>query len=80
MLFIDDEPNKAFRNSKCNSLFIEFFKGQKLSKNKVQWLNLASHLWPMLVGLSLAKTISVHYEIIVKYSKPYLTFYFSNYF
>ncbi len=41
MFFIDDEPSKAFQNSKCNGFFIEPFKGHKLSKNKVQWLNLA---------------------------------------
>jgi hypothetical protein len=28
-----------------------------LSNNKVQSLDLPSHLWPPLVGLSLAKTI-----------------------
>jgi hypothetical protein len=59
-LFIDDEPSKAFQNSKYNSLFV---RGHKLSMNKVQWLDLASHLWPTLVGLLLAKTIGVHYEI-----------------
>jgi hypothetical protein len=26
----------------------------------------------MLVGLPLAKTINIHYEIIIKYSKPHL--------
>jgi hypothetical protein len=41
MYFINDEPNKAFQNSKCNGFFIEPFKGHKLPKNKVQWLNLA---------------------------------------
>jgi hypothetical protein len=60
MLFIDDEPSKAFQNSKCNGLFA---RGHKLSKNKVQWLDLASHLWPTLVGLLLARIIGVHYEI-----------------
>jgi hypothetical protein len=32
----------------------------------------ATYLWPTLIGLLLAKTIGVHYEIIIKYSKPYL--------
>ncbi len=34
-LLIDDEPSKAFQNSKWNGLFLESFKGQMLSKNKV---------------------------------------------
>jgi len=66
-LFIDDEPSKAFQNSKCNILFV---KRHKLLKNKVQWLDLASHLWPTLVGLLLAKTISVHYEINQIFKAP----------
>jgi hypothetical protein len=56
-LLIDDEPNKAFQNLKWIGLFLESFRGQMLSKNKVQWLDLPSHLWPPLVGLPLAKTI-----------------------
>jgi hypothetical protein len=60
---------------KCNILFIKSFKGHKLSKNKVQLLDLTSYLWPTLVGLSLARTIGVHYEIIVIYTKPCLTFF-----
>jgi hypothetical protein len=63
MLFIDDEASKALQNSKCNYLFVESFKGHKFSKNKVQWLDLASHLWLVLVRLLLARTIGVHYEI-----------------
>jgi hypothetical protein len=35
-------------------------------------VGLATCLWPMLIGLLLAKTIGVHYEITIKYSKPYL--------
>jgi hypothetical protein len=66
-------PSKALQNSKCNGLFIESFKGQKLLNNKVQWLDLASCLWPTLVELPLVRTINVHYEIIVMYSKPHLT-------
>jgi hypothetical protein len=34
-LFFHDEPNKAFRNSHCNGLFIESFKSQKMLRNKV---------------------------------------------
>ncbi len=51
-----------------------------MSKNKVQWLDLTSCLWLALVGLLLVKTIGVHYEIIVKYSKPWLTSFSPNYF
>jgi hypothetical protein len=69
-LFIDNELNKAIRNSKWSGLFLESFRGQMLLKNKVQWLDLASCLWPPLVGLLLAKTVQVHYDFMVKYSKP----------
>jgi len=43
-LLIDDERSKALRNSKWSGFFLESFKGQMLLKNKVQWLDLASHL------------------------------------
>jgi hypothetical protein len=79
MLLIDNEPIKALQNPKSSNFFIKSFKGQKLSKKKVQWLDLTSHLWPMLVRLPLARIINVHYEIIVKYSKPHLTFSSLNY-
>jgi hypothetical protein len=49
ILLINDEPNKVFRNPKWTSLFLESFKGQMLSKNQVQWLDLPSRLWPPLV-------------------------------
>jgi hypothetical protein len=42
-----------------------------LSKNKVQWLDLPSHLCSPLVGLPLAKTVRIHYDFVVKYSKPH---------
>jgi hypothetical protein len=48
ILLIDDEPNKAFQNPKWSGLFLEPFRGRELSKNKVQWLDLASWLCPML--------------------------------
>jgi hypothetical protein len=57
MLLIDNEPNKMFQNPKWNSLFIESFKGDMLSKNKVQCLDLTSCLWPILIGLPLTNTI-----------------------
>jgi hypothetical protein len=69
-LFIDDEPSKAVQNPKCNGLFVESFKGHKMSKNKVQWLDLTSHLWPALVGLLMARTIGVHYEINQIFKAP----------
>jgi len=49
-LFIDEELNKAFQNPIWSGLFFEPFKGCELSKNKVQWLDLASQLWPVLKG------------------------------
>jgi hypothetical protein len=67
---IDNKPSKAHRNPKWIGLFLESFRGQMLSKNKVQWLDLPSRLWPPLVRLPLAKTIQVHYDFMVKYFKP----------
>ncbi len=72
-LLIDNELNKVFQNLKWIGLFLESFKGQMLSKNKVQWLDFASHLWSPLVELPLAKTVQVHYDYIVKYFKPHLS-------
>jgi hypothetical protein len=34
-LFIDDKPSEALRNLKWTSLFLELFRGQMLSNNKV---------------------------------------------
>jgi hypothetical protein len=34
-LLIDNESNKALWNSKWSGIFLESFKGQMLSKNKV---------------------------------------------
>jgi len=78
-LFIDNEPNKTFQNSHCSGIFIESFKGQKLSENKVQWLDLESHLWPTLIGLPLANIINIHYEIIIKYFRSRLISFSLNY-
>jgi hypothetical protein len=64
-LFIDDEPNKALQNPKWNGLFLEPFRGRELSKNKVQWLDLASWLCLMLKGLPFAKTIYAHFVTIM---------------
>jgi hypothetical protein len=68
-LFIDDEPSKAFQNPKWNRLFLEPFRGRELSKNKMQWSNLASRLWPRLKGLPFAKTIYTHFIVIMQFSK-----------
>ncbi len=78
-LFIDDEPSKHYKILNGVVFFFESFKGQMLLKNKVQWLDLASHLWPPLVGLPLAKTIQVHYDFMVKYFKFRLSSSLKNY-
>ncbi len=80
MLFIDNEPSKVLQNSKCSGLYVEFSKGHQLSKNKVQWLDVTSCLWLVLVELPLVKTIGVHYTIIVQYSKPHVDFFFAKLF
>jgi len=72
-LFIVDEPNKVLWRSKWSGLFLESFRGQMLSKNKVQSLDLTYRLWPPLVGLPLAKMVQVHYDFMVKYYKPRLS-------
>jgi hypothetical protein len=51
-----------------------------LSKNKVQWLDLAFRLWPPLVGLLLAKMVQVHYDFMVKYFKLQLSLSSKNYY
>jgi hypothetical protein len=79
-LLIDNEPNKVMQNSKWSVLFLESFKGKMLLKNKVQWLDLASHLWPPLVGLPLAKMVQVHYDFMVKYFKLHLNSSSKNYY
>jgi hypothetical protein len=40
-LLIDNEPTKT----KWSGFFLKSFRGQMLSKNKVQWLDLTSRLW-----------------------------------
>ncbi len=73
MLFIDDAPSKAIQNSKCNGFFIESFKGNKLLKNKVQWLDLVFQLQPILIRLPFASIVEMHFDIITKYSRPCLS-------
>jgi hypothetical protein len=79
-LLIDNEPYKVIQKSKWSGLFLESLKKKMLLKNKVQCLDLAFHLWPPLVGLPLAKAIQVHYDFIVKYSKPRLSSSSKNYY
>jgi hypothetical protein len=55
---------------KWNGLFLESFRGQMLSQNKVQWLDLTSRLWSSLFELPLAKMVHVHCDYMVKYFKP----------
>jgi hypothetical protein len=62
-LFIDEKLNKVFQNPKWNGLFLEPFKGCELSKNKVQWLDLASWLWPVLKCLPFGNTLYAHFTI-----------------
>jgi hypothetical protein len=42
-------------------------------------VGLVTCVWPTLIWLLLAKTIGVHYEITIKYSKPYLNSSSPNY-
>jgi len=51
-----------------------------LSKNKVQWLDLTSHLCMSLFELLLAETIRIHYDCMVKYFKPCLSSSSKNYY
>jgi hypothetical protein len=77
-LFFDNEPSKAFWNSKYNGILLNLLEDincQRIRSNG--WTS--SCLWPSLVRLPIVRIIDVHYEIIVKYSKPQLTF-LLNYF
>jgi hypothetical protein len=73
-LFIDDEPNKALQNPKWNDLFFEPLRGHELSKNKVQWLDLASQLWSRLKGFPFAKIVYAHFAIIMQFLKLLFSF------
>jgi hypothetical protein len=79
-LLIGNKPNKTLQNPKWSGLFMESFKGELLSKNKVQLLDLASHLWPTLIKLPSMSIIRNHYDVLVKYSKPHLNSSSQNYF
>jgi hypothetical protein len=60
-LLIDDKSSKVLPNSKYNGLFLEFFRGLKLSKSKVQSFCFPSCLWPTLQGLLLANIVDDHF-------------------
>ncbi len=63
-LFIDNESSKAIQNSKWSGVFfLNHLRDKCCQKKKVQWLDSAFRLWPPLVGLPLAKTIQVHYDL-----------------
>jgi hypothetical protein len=68
IVLIDDELCKALWNPKWSKLYLEPFKGHELSKNKVQWLNLASRLWLTLKGLPFAKLAYAYFIIIMYFS------------
>ncbi len=78
-LLIDDEPSKTFWNPNWSDFFLESLKGELLSKNKVQLLDLAFHLWPTLIKLHSMSIIWDHYDVLVKYSKPCLSYFLRNY-
>jgi hypothetical protein len=78
-LLIDDEPSKTLWNAKWSGLFLEFFRGEILSKNKVQLLDLAFQLWPTLIKLPFARMVRDHYNFMLKYYKPCLSSSLRNY-
>jgi hypothetical protein len=79
ILLINDEPSKTIQNLKWSGLFLESFKGELLSKNKVELLDLASHLWLVLIKLLLTNTIWDHYDVLVKYPNLHLSSCLQNY-
>ncbi len=79
-LLIHNEPTKTLQNLKWIGYFLESFRGQMLSNNKVQWLDLTSPLWPLLLELPFAKMVQVHYDQMVKYFKPCLSFFSKTYY
>ncbi len=57
MLLINGETSKALQNPKWSGNFLESFKGELLSKNQVQWLDLSFCLWPILIGLPMVRIV-----------------------
>jgi hypothetical protein len=78
-LFIDAEPSKALQNPKWSRLFLEPLRGHELSNNKVQWLDLASHLWLPLKGLPCAKMVYAHFIVIMQFLRPPFNSRYSSY-
>jgi hypothetical protein len=78
-LFINDESSKALQNPKWSGLFLKPFRRHELSKNKVQWLNLAFLLWMSLKGLPFAKTIYAHFAVIMQFSRLPFNFQYPSY-
>ncbi len=74
-LLIDDKPNKVFQNG----FFLESFRGEILSRNKVQLLNLASWLWLAFIKLPFARIVQDHYDFMLKYFMPCLSSSSRNY-
>ncbi len=70
---------KHFKIQSGVTFFLESFRGEFLSMNKVQLLDSASHLWPTLIKLPSMSTIWDHYDVLVKYLKPCLSSYSWNY-
>ncbi len=79
-LRIDDEHTKALQNPKWSKLFLEPFEGRELSENKMQWLNLASRLWPVLKGLSFTNTMYTHFIVIMLFLRLLFSFWYLSYF
>jgi hypothetical protein len=60
--------------------FFKSFRGHKLSKNKMQWLDLVLRLWQALIGLPFASIVQMHFQTIIKFSKPHLSSHSPHYF
>jgi hypothetical protein len=73
-------PTRHFEIQSGVVFFLNHLRGQMLSKNNVQWLDLTFHLWPPFLELPLAKTIQMHYDSMVKYSKLCLSLSLKNYY
>ncbi len=51
----------------------------KTYPKKVQWLDLASQLWPMLKGLLFVKMVYAHFIVIMQFSKSLFSFWYPSY-
>jgi len=59
--------------------FLESFKGEILSRNKVQLLDLASWLWLAIIKFPFMRIVWDHYDFMLKHSKPCLSSSSRNY-